>query len=617
MCGIVGYIGQRDSVPIILDSLARLEYRGYDSAGIAVIDSAGSLTGSKAEGKLQRLAERLRNGGRIAGCVGIGHTRWATHGRPSDANAHPHMDCAGRIAVVHNGIIENYAPLRAKLMQAGHAFKSETDTEVLAHLIEAHYLRGPAAGNLEEAVRRTLREVTGAYALGIISSDHPDHLIFARNGASPLVIGIGEGEMFVASDTPAILQYTRKEIILQEGEMVVVGRDGWKLTDYEGSALEREVMQVTWDAGSAEKSGFKHFMLKEIYEQPNVIKETLAGRVDECNDVHLGAEIGIAEEQLRGLSKIAITGCGTAYHAGMVGMYLLRSLVHVPVEMELASEFRYGDPVIDPTSLTIAMSQSGETADTIEAVRIAKQAGSTVMGICNVLGSHLTRVADGTLFTRGGPEIGVAATKTYVSQVTAMTLFALYLARLRASAPLERLREIADNTKLLPAAVDVVLNTSDDIRTVARKIRKSRSVLFLGRYVNFPTALEGALKLKEISYIHAEGYAAGEMKHGPIALLDSNVPVVGVMTDGRIREKILSNLAESKAREAPVIVVANHGDEDAKAIADHVFWVPKVDELLSPIVNVIPLQLLAYHIADIEGKDVDQPRNLAKTVTVE
>ncbi len=612
MCGIVGYIGERDSVPIILDSLARLEYRGYDSAGIAVIDGAGALTGSKAEGKLQRLADRLRNGGRISGSVGVGHTRWATHGRPSDANAHPHMDCTGKIAVVHNGIIENYASLRARLIEGGHVFHSETDTEVLAHLIETHY-----DGDLEAAIRRTLREVTGAYALGVISSDDPEHLIFARNGASPLVVGIGDGEMFVASDTPAILQYTRKEIILQEGEMVVVGRDGYKLTSYDGKPIERDVMQITWDATSAEKSGFKHFMIKEIFEQPNVIKETLAGRVDESNDVHLGAEIGIDEEKLRNISKIAITGCGTAYHAGMVGMYLLRSLVRLPVEMELASEFRYGDPVIDPTALTIAMSQSGETADTIEAVRIAKQAGSTVLGICNVLGSHLTRIDDGTLFTRGGPEIGVAATKTYVSQATAMTLFALYLARLRKSAPIERLREIADNTKLLPAAVDVVLNTSDEIKKVAKKIRKSKSVLFLGRYVNFPTALEGALKLKEISYIHAEGYAAGEMKHGPIALLDSNVPVVGVMTDGRVRDKILSNLAESKAREAPVIVVANHGDEEAKAIADHVFWVPKVDELLSPIVNIIPLQLLAYHIADIEGKDVDQPRNLAKTVTVE
>jgi glutamine---fructose-6-phosphate transaminase (isomerizing) len=613
MCGIVGYIGERDSVPIILDALRRLEYRGYDSAGIAVIDAQGSLTGSKAEGKLSRLAERLGNGHALAGAVGVGHTRWATHGRPSDANAHPHMDCQGKIAVVHNGIIENYASLRARLIELGHVFASETDTEVLSHLIEMHY-----DGNLEEAVRKTLREVRGAYALGVISSDDAEHLVFARNGASPLVLGIGEGEMYVASDTPAILPYTRREVILQEGEIAVVGRDGFWLTDYAGARIERDAVQIMWDATSAEKSGFKHFMLKEIFEQPNVIKETLAGRIDDETNVRLERDLGdVTAEQLRKLSKIAITGCGTAYHAGMVGMYLLRSLVRLPVEMELASEFRYGDPVIDPTTLVIAMSQSGETADTIEAVRIARESGSGILGICNVLGSHLSRLADGTLYTRGGPEIGVAATKTYVSQVVALTLFALYLARLRGTADARRLREIADGTKLLPAAVDVVLNTSDEIRRVAREIRKAQSVLFIGRYVNFPTALEGALKLKEISYIHAEGYPAGEMKHGPIALLDSTVPVVGIMTDDRVREKMLSNLMESKAREAPLIVVANHGDDEAKSVADHVFWVPKVDELLSPIVNVIPLQLLAYHIADIEGKDVDQPRNLAKTVTVE
>ena len=582
MCGIVGYIGQRDSVPIILDALRRLEYRGYDSAGIAVIDASGRLAGTKAEGKLSRLAERLSNGEALSGAVGIGHTRWATHGPPSDANAHPHLDCTERIAVVHNGIIENYASLRARLGELGHVFRSQTDTEVLAHLIELHY-----DGNLEEAVRRTLREVRGAYALGVISSDDPEHLVFARNGASPLVIGIGEGEMYVASDTPAILPYTRREVILQEGEIAVVGRDGYRLTDYAGSRIEREPIAVTWDAGSAEKTGFKHFMLKEIFEQPQVIKETLSGRIDDSGDVHLGAELGeITPERLQGLSKIAITGCGTAFHAGLVGMYLLRSLVHLPVEMELASEFRYGDPVIDPTTLVIAMSQSGETADTVEAVRLAKQSGCGVLGICNVLGSHLTRLADG-------------------------------IARLRGTTGEASLRAIADGTKLLPAAVDVVLNISDEIRRVARELRKSQSVLFIGRYVNFPTALEGALKLKEISYIHAEGYPAGEMKHGPIALLDPSVPVVGIMTEDRVREKMLSNLMESKAREAPVIVVANIGDDEAKSVADHVFWVPRVHELLSPIVNVIPLQLLAYHIADIEGKDVDQPRNLAKTVTVE
>jgi len=612
MCGIVGYIGERDSVPIILDSLRRLEYRGYDSAGIAVIDADGALTGSKAEGKLQNLADRLANGEPLSGNVGVGHTRWATHGRPSDANAHPHMDCSGKFAVIHNGIIENYGTLRTRLLADGHTFKSETDTEVLAHLLEENY-----SGDLVTAVRHTLGQVRGAFALGVISSDSPDTLIFARNGASPLIVGIGEGEMFVASDIPAMLQYTRRVVILEEGEVVAVGRDGYDLTAFDGSHVEREVQQIAWDASSAEKAGFKHFMLKEIFSQPNVIKETLAGRIDASNDVQLHSEIGIDEGFLRAMTKISITGCGTAYNAGMIGMYMMRALCKLPVEMELASEFRYGDRAMDPRTLTIAMSQSGETADTIEAVKVAKQAGAPILGICNVVGSHLTRMADGTLLTRGGPEISVAATKTYVAQAIAATLFAVYLARIRKSADLGRLREIAEGTRLLPAAIDTVLNSSDEIRKIAKKLRKARSVLFLGRYVNFPTALEGALKLKEISYIHAEGYAAGEMKHGPIALLDSKVPVVGVMTEGRVREKMLSNLAEAKAREAPVLIIGNHGDHEAQALADYFIPVPVVDELLSPIVNVIPLQLLAYHIADLDGKDVDQPRNLAKTVTVE
>jgi glutamine---fructose-6-phosphate transaminase (isomerizing) len=612
MCGIVGYVGERDSVPIIMDSLRRLEYRGYDSAGIAVIDEAGHLSGSKAEGKLANLAARLANGEALHGSTGVGHTRWATHGRPSDANAHPHMDCTGRFAVVHNGIIENYAALRAQLLAQGHVFASETDTEVLAHLIESRF-----KGDLVGAVRETLALVRGAFALGVISADTPERLIFARNGATPLIVGLGQGEMFVASDIPAMLQYTRKIIVLQEGEVVEVGRDGYTLTAFDGKPVERDVQQISWDATSAEKAGYKHFMLKEIFEQPNVIKETLAGRIDESHDVQLASELRIDEIVLRAMTKISITGCGTAYNAGMVGMYLMRALCKIPVEMELASEFRYGDRYMDARTLTIAMSQSGETADTIEAIKIAKEEGAPIIGICNVIGSHLSRMADATLFTRGGPEISVAATKTYVSQAIAATLLALYIARVRKSAPLERLRQIAEGTKLLPAAVDVVLNTSEDVKKVAKSVRKARSVLFLGRYVNFPTALEGALKLKEISYIHAEGYAAGEMKHGPIALLDAKTPVIGVVTDGRVREKMLSNLSEAKAREAPIILVANHGDDEAAALADHVLWVPRVDELLSPIVNVIPLQLLAYHIADIDGKDVDQPRNLAKTVTVE
>jgi glucosamine--fructose-6-phosphate aminotransferase (isomerizing) len=611
VCGIVGYVGFRDSVPIILDSLQRLEYRGYDSAGIAVLDSAGVLAGSKAEGKLHRLSERLLTEP-LSGFTGLGHTRWATHGRPSDVNAHPHLDCSSKIAVVHNGIIENYVSLRDRLKAAGHTFRSETDTEVLAHLIEEN-----DTGDLVAAVRKTLREIRGAFALGVISSDAPGRLVFARSGASPLVVGLGDDEMFVASDTPAILQYTRKQVILREGEMVVVERGGYVLTDFLGNPIEREVTQVMWDATSAEKDGFKHFMLKEMFVQPSVVKETLAGRIDESGDSQLASELHIDEALLRAMTKISITGCGTAFHAGMVGMYLLRALCKLPVEMELASEFRYGDRALDPRTLTIAMSQSGETADTIEAVKIAKAAGAPVVGICNVLGSHLTRLADGVLYTRGGPEIGVAATKTYISQTVAMVLFALYLARIKNSEPIERLRQIAENTKLLPAAIDLCLNNSDEIRKVAKKLRKAKSAMFIGRYVNYPTALEGALKLKEISYIHAEGYAAGEMKHGPIALLDSRMPVVGIVTDGRVREKMLSNLAEAKAREAIAVVIANYGDHEAAALADHVFWVPKVDELLSPIVNVVPLQLLAYHIADLDGKDVDQPRNLAKTVTVE
>jgi glucosamine--fructose-6-phosphate aminotransferase (isomerizing) len=613
MCGIVGYIGERDGVPIILDALARLEYRGYDSAGIAVIDAEGRLVGTKAEGKLARLAERLRNGSALRGSVGLGHTRWATHGRPSDANAHPHLDCRGRIAVVHNGIIENHAALRAELEREGHRFASETDTEVVAHLVERHY-----RGDLEAAVRATLAEVRGAYALGVICADEPRRLVFARNGASPLVIGIGNGEMFVASDTPAILPHTRKQIIVHEGEIAVVEPGSVRITAYDGTVVERGVVHIPWDLSSAEKGGFKHFMLKEIFEQPAVVQATLTGRIADDDTVRLDDELAALGAMTSDrFSKIVVTGCGTAFFAGMVGMYALRSLARIPVEVELASEFRYGDPVVDDTTLVVAMSQSGETADTIEAVRIAKERGSAILGVCNVLGSHLTRLADATLFTRGGPEIGVAATKTYVAQATAMLLLALHLARLRNATAPQRLRELAGQLRSVPAAVDAVLNTSEDVRNVARTVRHAPSALFIGRYINVPTAYEGALKLKEICYIHAEGYAAGEMKHGPIALLEPSVPVIGIATNGRVREKMLSNLAESKAREAPVVAVAEYGDDEIRQYADHVLRVPAVDELLSPLVNVVPLQLLAYHVADLEGKDVDQPRNLAKTVTVE
>ena len=569
---------------------------------------------AEAEGKLSRLAERLNNGEALSGVVGIGHTRWATHGRPSDANAHPHLDCTEGIAVVHNGIIENYASLRARLGELGHVFRSETDTEVLAHLIELHY-----DGNLEEAVRRTLREVRGAYALGVISSDDPEHLVFARNGASPLVIGIGDGEMYVASDTPAILPYTRREVILQEGEIAVVGRDGFRLTDYAGSRIEREPIAVTWDAGSAEKSGFKHFMLKEIFEQPQVIKETLSGRIDDFGDVHLGAELGaITPERLQGLSKIAITGCGTAFHAGLVGMYLLRSLVHLPVEMETGERVslrRPGHRSHDLGDCDVAVRRDRRhrrgRADR-QAVRLRRLGylQRARIPFDSARGRHALYAR--RTGNRRGRNQNLRLPSGCVDALRALSC-AFAGNHRRGKPSCDRRRHQASSGGRRRRSKHLRRDSSRG----TRQLRKSQSVLFIGRYVNFPTALEGALKLKEISYIHAEGYPAGEMKHGPIALLDPSVPVVGIMTEDRVREKMLSNLMESKAREAPIIVVANIGDDEAKGVADHVFWVPRVHEPLSPIVNVIPLQLLAYHIADIEGKDVDQPRNLAKTVTVE
>ena len=617
MCGIVGYVGTRPAQALLLGGLRKLEYRGYDSAGISLLEGA-EIRSVRAVGNLDRLEEAVATNGAAPSLlsrpatIGIGHTRWATHGRPSDENAHPHRDCSGKIAVVHNGIIENYSQLRAQLLGEGHVFQSETDTEVLAHLIERY-----DQGDLVAAVRRTLREVDGAFALGVISQDAPDRLIFARNGASPLVLGLGDGEMFIASDIAAMLQYTRKVIVLEEGEIIEVERDGYTLTAFDGAPIEREVRQITWDATSAEKSGFKHFMLKEIFEQPNVVKETLLGRIDESLDVQLASELQIEEIVLRAMTKISITGCGTAYHAGMVGMYLMRALCRIPVEMELASEFRYGDRAMDPRTLTIAMSQSGETADTIEAVKIAREAGAPVIAICNVVGSHLTRIADGTLLTRGGPEISVAATKTYVSQAIGATLLAIYLARVRKSAPLDRLREIAEGTRLLPAAIDVVLNTSEGLKKIARKVRKARSVLFLGRYVNFPTALEGALKLKEISYIHAEGYSAGEMKHGPIALIDEEMPVVVIIPFDNVYEKTLSNLREVESRNGRIIAVTDHPTPELEEVAWEIIEVPTTHRMLMPVLTTVPLQLLAYHIAVYRGTDVDQPRNLAKSVTVE
>ena len=601
MCGIVGYIGPRNVVGVLMDGLHRLEYRGYDSAGIAVVDH-GVVVGTKRVGKLGNLEEALREHP-LSGSAGIGHTRWATHGRPSDSNAHPHLDCSGRIAVIHNGIIENYAPLRAALSAKGHRFSSDTDTEVVAHLIEEHY-----KGDLAAAVRAVLAQVHGAYALGVLSADSPDEIVFARNGASPLVVGLGHGETFVASDTPAIMEYTRKQLVIHEGEVVVVTREGAEISTFAGDPVEREVTKISWDVRAAEKGGFKHFMLKEIYEQPKVVRDTLAGRIRDDGTVDL-SEVGLTDEQLKKIRKVTIFACGTAYHAAMYGMYLIRQLAKLPVELELASEFRYSHPVVDSDTLAVAVSQSGETADTLEAVRVAKAGGALLLGVCNRVGSALARTADATLYTHAGPEIGVAATKTFTAQCAAMALLALHIARVRGSANTDELREIGTALLNAPSLVDQALNGDEDIIPVARRYSKAKTVLFLGRHVNFPIALEGALKLKEISYIHAEGYAAGEMKHGPIALLDDGVPCVVIATRSPIEEKVLSNMSEAKARESRIIAVANPNDDAVVEMADVVLTVPQTHHLIAPIVNVVPLQLLAYHIADRKGCDVDQPRN--------
>jgi glucosamine--fructose-6-phosphate aminotransferase (isomerizing) len=609
MCGIVGYVGPRDVVSVLMDGLRRLEYRGYDSAGVAVVDG-GRVLGSKRVGKLANLEQVLETSP-LRGSAGIGHTRWATHGRPSDQNAHPHLDCNGRIAVIHNGIIENHAGLRAELIAKGHRFASETDTEVVAHLLEEYY-----HGDLVAAVRETLRRVSGAYALGVLCADAPEQLVFARNGASPLIIGLGDGETFVASDIPAILNYTRRELIVQEGEVVVVTRDGAKISTFGGQTIDREITQINWDVGSAEKGGFKHFMLKEIYEQPKVVKDTLVGRLAESGAVNL-AELQLSDERLRSVEKVSMFACGSAYYAAAYGMYLIRQLARLPVELELASEFRYADPVVDERTLAVAVSQSGETADTLEAVRVAKAGHAALLAVTNVVGSALARAADATLYMQAGPEIGVAATKTFTAQCVDMALFAIHLARIRGTADETTLLELGRALRELPALVDQALNSDEEVAPVARRIAKAKTMLYLGRHVNFPIALEGALKLKEISYIHAEGYAAGEMKHGPIALLDEKVPVVVLATRGPVQEKILSNIAEAKARDSRIIAIANPHDDAAIEHADVVFTVPLTHHLIQPIVNVVPLYLLAYHIADRKGCDVDQPRNLAKTVTVE
>jgi len=619
MCGIVGYVGNKQVVPVIIDGLRKLEYRGYDSAGIAVVDESHTLDIRRAEGKLRNLEEAIRLKP-LDGTYGIGHTRWATHGRPTEENAHPHRDCTGRVVVVHNGIIENYLQLKERLRQTDHNFVTETDTEVIAHLIE-EYLREEE--KLEVAVQRAVRDLRGIFALSIISVDEPDVIIAVRQGP-PVVIGLGDGEFFVASDIPPILQHTRDVFYLGEREIAVLTRDAVRVTDFEGDLREPQQQRITWDPIMAEKGGFKHFMLKEIYEQPRAVRDTVQGRISlDTGRVYLD-EMNITEAEFKSFDRVMIAACGTSWHAGLAGKYMLEQFARVPVEVDYASEFRYRDPVINEKTLLVVISQSGETADTIAALREAKERGAKILSICNVQGSMITRESDGTILTHAGPEIGVASTKAFTAQMIALYLFGLHLGQLRGALSADEAKHHAQELAELPVKIERLLSESDALEELAREFHRSTDFLYLGRGINFPVALEGALKLKEISYIHAEGYPAGEMKHGPNALIDERLPVVVINTReegnraSELRyEKTHSNIVEVKAREGVVLSVLTEGDEMSANASDHVIEIPASSDLLSPILAVIPLQLLAYHIAVRRGCDVDQPRNLAKSVTVE
>ena len=624
MCGIVGYVGKKQVVPVIIEGLRKLEYRGYDSAGIAVAGNGEGLQIRRAEGKLRNLEDVIRQKP-LDGTYGIGHTRWATHGRPSEENAHPHRDCSGRIVVVHNGIVENYLSLKKKLIEEGHKFTTETDTEIIAHLIEKHFLK---RGNghrppLEEAVRKAVKELTGVFALSVIAVDEPNKIVSARNGP-PAVIGLGKDEYFVASDVPAILYHTRDLFFLGDGDLAVITPEGVKLTDFDGKPVTRQVQHVTWDPIMAEKGGYKHFMLKEIYEQPRSVRDTTLGRVSQDTGQIFLEEMEITEDELRAAKKINIAACGTSWHAGQAGKFMLESLARIPVEVDYASEWRYRDPIIPPATITLLITQSGETADTIAAQREAKAKGCKTLAICNVVGSMVTREAQGTIYTHAGPEIGVASTKAFTGQLTALYLLSLYLGQVRGTlTPAQSKSEVFELTRL-PGKLEQALLREEQCEELAKIYSKAQDFLFLGRGIHYPIALEGALKLKEVSYIHAEGYPAGEMKHGPNALIDENLPVVIIATRDPndplsvVRyEKTMSNLKEVKARSGQVIALATEGDEEIKDAADHVIFIPPAPEELAPILEIVPLQLLAYHIAVRRGCDVDQPRNLAKSVTVE
>jgi len=610
MCGIVGYVGHRDAVSFILPGLRRLEYRGYDSAGIATV-SRTSLDVRKTTGRIADL-EAVLTSDRPTGTLGVGHTRWATHGRPSEANAHPHLDCHARLAVVHNGIIENYRELRKTLAAEGHRFRSQTDTEVIAHLIERYQTNGLAA-----AVLRAARDLRGAFAIACIASAAPNTLVALRRGSSPLVIGYGRGEMFVASDIPALLGQTREVLVLDEGELAVLTPDGITLRTLDGAPLRRRPTTIPWDGEAAEKSGYPHFMLKEIFEQPEALRNTMRERLDlETPDIRI-PELGLKDRDLAGLNRLCFVACGTSWHAALVGKYLVEEFARLPVEVDIASEFRYRRPVLDSRVLTVPISQSGETADTLAALREAKDQGSRAVAICNVVGSSLAREADGVVYTRAGLEIGVASTKAFTAQLVAVTLLALKLGLARNFADPALVRQVIKGLAELPDLLAVILQQSDAIRRVAERFVDREHFLYLGRGLHFPLALEGALKLKEISYIHAEGYPAGEMKHGPIALIGSHMPVVAIAPRGATYDKVTSDIKEIKARDGIVIAVATEGDEEIGATADLVIPVPPSLEWLQPILLALPLQLLAYHLGVLRGADVDQPRNLAKSVTVE
>ncbi|HTA47254.1 MAG TPA: glutamine--fructose-6-phosphate transaminase (isomerizing) [Bryobacteraceae bacterium] len=617
MCGIVGYVGAQRAVPIILDGLKRLEYRGYDSAGLAVYCDDQTLGVRRASGKLRNLEDVLRLDP-VDGNYGIGHTRWATHGRPSEENAHPHRDCSGDVVVVHNGIVENFLPLKEELQREGHVFKTETDTEVIAHLVEKYF-----NGNLEAAVRCAVKQLRGVFALAVLDRNDPDKIVAAREGP-PVVIGLGKGEYFVASDVPAILNHTRDMFFLADGDMAVLTPQGVQMTDFDGRPVNRQVQHVLWDPIMAEKGGYKHFMLKEIFEQPRAIRDTTLGRVGQESGHIFLDEMDITPAQFQQFSQIKIIACGTSWHAALAGKFMIEKLARIPVEVDYGSEFRYRDPIIDSSVLTVVISQSGETADTRAAQWEAKRKGSKTLAICNVVGSMITREASGSIYTHAGPEIGVASTKAFTCQLTALAILALYLAEIRGKIEDDCARKLVHELVRIPGKLEAILANDQHYEDLARKLFRANDFLFLGRGIHFPIALEGALKLKEISYIHAEGYPAGEMKHGPNALIDENLPVVVLATHDPtdkestlLYEKTLSNIQEVKAREGKVIAIVTEGDTEVRKVADNVIEIPAAPDLFTPILEIVPLQLLAYHIAVRRGCDVDQPRNLAKSVTVE